>query len=195
MSTSGESSTTMHRLLHASGSHPILPPDDPKDAGIDQLNFHSVQLDYLVLLQMGNADPNNKSKERSTSQSAGGNHRSVIIGARQPITARRRHSYSGSHRSDDSVGLFGHDSTVGQSQRGTQSGMLTQKLTLAEERTHRLFSKASNSSSFTFPLPAQIQRLKWVANERAKQGESSATKIVKNKGWMLEKSTVENHDE
>ncbi|KZV38128.1 hypothetical protein F511_01655 [Dorcoceras hygrometricum] len=29
MSSSGESSTTMHRLLHASGSHPIPPPDDP----------------------------------------------------------------------------------------------------------------------------------------------------------------------
>ncbi|KZV17077.1 hypothetical protein F511_02993 [Dorcoceras hygrometricum] len=30
MSASGESSTTLHRLLHASGSHPIPPPDDPK---------------------------------------------------------------------------------------------------------------------------------------------------------------------
>ncbi|KZV48633.1 hypothetical protein F511_19724 [Dorcoceras hygrometricum] len=30
MSASGESSTTMHRLLHASGSHPIPPTDDPK---------------------------------------------------------------------------------------------------------------------------------------------------------------------
>ncbi|KZV55913.1 putative carboxylesterase 15 [Dorcoceras hygrometricum] len=30
MSASGESSTTMHRLLHASGSHPIPPPNDPK---------------------------------------------------------------------------------------------------------------------------------------------------------------------
>ncbi|KZV44884.1 hypothetical protein F511_34843 [Dorcoceras hygrometricum] len=30
MSASGESSTTMHRLLHASGSHPIPPPHDPK---------------------------------------------------------------------------------------------------------------------------------------------------------------------
>ncbi|KZV16440.1 hypothetical protein F511_26357 [Dorcoceras hygrometricum] len=30
MSASGESSTTMHRLLHASGPHPIPPPDDPK---------------------------------------------------------------------------------------------------------------------------------------------------------------------
>ncbi|KZV33227.1 protein pelota-like [Dorcoceras hygrometricum] len=33
MSASGESSTTMHRLLHASGSHPIPPPDDPKCVG------------------------------------------------------------------------------------------------------------------------------------------------------------------
>ncbi|KZV43891.1 hypothetical protein F511_33948 [Dorcoceras hygrometricum] len=30
MSASGESSTTKHRLLHASGSHPIPPPNDPK---------------------------------------------------------------------------------------------------------------------------------------------------------------------
>ncbi|KZV30177.1 hypothetical protein F511_20807 [Dorcoceras hygrometricum] len=30
MSVSGESSTTMHRLLHASGPHPIPPPNDPK---------------------------------------------------------------------------------------------------------------------------------------------------------------------
>ncbi|KZV50073.1 hypothetical protein F511_30000 [Dorcoceras hygrometricum] len=30
MSASGESLTTMHRLLHASGSHPIPPPYDPK---------------------------------------------------------------------------------------------------------------------------------------------------------------------
>ncbi|KZV44560.1 hypothetical protein F511_43910 [Dorcoceras hygrometricum] len=29
-SASSESSTTMHRLLHASGSHPIPSPDDPK---------------------------------------------------------------------------------------------------------------------------------------------------------------------
>ncbi|KZV49732.1 kinesin-4-like [Dorcoceras hygrometricum] len=139
MSASGESSTTMHRLLHASGSHPIPPPNDPKDAGIDQLNFHSAQLGYLKLLQMGNADPNktkagNKyevktqyeelskqinmqhainqcyecmrlSKEISqldrcnnrqiiscrlyTTVYQPGNHRSLIIGARQPITARR----------------------------------------------------------------------------------------------------------
>ncbi|KZV38195.1 hypothetical protein F511_14392 [Dorcoceras hygrometricum] len=30
---SGESSTTKHRLLHASGPHPIPPPDDPNRVG------------------------------------------------------------------------------------------------------------------------------------------------------------------
>ncbi|KZV29563.1 hypothetical protein F511_00841 [Dorcoceras hygrometricum] len=71
--------------------------------------------------------------------------------------------------------------------------MLTQKLTLAEERKHRLLSKASNSSSFAFPLQAQLQRFKRIANERANQGESSATKIVKNKGWMRQEMAIE-HD-
>ncbi|KZV47475.1 carboxyl-terminal-processing peptidase 1, chloroplastic [Dorcoceras hygrometricum] len=31
MRASGESSTTKHRLLHASGSHPIPPPNDPNN--------------------------------------------------------------------------------------------------------------------------------------------------------------------
>ncbi|KZV46655.1 hypothetical protein F511_15457 [Dorcoceras hygrometricum] len=31
MRASGESSTTKHRLLHASGPHPIPPPNDPKE--------------------------------------------------------------------------------------------------------------------------------------------------------------------
>ncbi|KZV31184.1 hypothetical protein F511_05657 [Dorcoceras hygrometricum] len=43
MSASGESSTTMHRLLHASGSHPIPPPNDPNLA---------LQLNFLHLLIM-----------------------------------------------------------------------------------------------------------------------------------------------
>ncbi|KZV39142.1 hypothetical protein F511_29751 [Dorcoceras hygrometricum] len=36
MSASGESSTTMHRLLHASGSHTIPPPNDPKTTQYNQ---------------------------------------------------------------------------------------------------------------------------------------------------------------
>ncbi|KZV24706.1 hypothetical protein F511_34540 [Dorcoceras hygrometricum] len=49
MSASGESSTTMHRLLHASGSHPIPPPNDPKtnkynqDLGL----IHSINGNHL----------------------------------------------------------------------------------------------------------------------------------------------------
>ncbi|KZV36531.1 hypothetical protein F511_21880 [Dorcoceras hygrometricum] len=49
MSASGESSTTMHRLLHASGSHPIPTPGDPKtnqynqDLGL----FHSTNGNHL----------------------------------------------------------------------------------------------------------------------------------------------------
>ncbi|KZV39118.1 Cyclin-like F-box domain containing protein [Dorcoceras hygrometricum] len=44
MSASGESSTTMHRLLHASGSHPIPPPDDPKTDEIYTDGFSSSNL-------------------------------------------------------------------------------------------------------------------------------------------------------
>ncbi|KZV36905.1 hypothetical protein F511_08717 [Dorcoceras hygrometricum] len=49
MKASGESSATMHRLLHASGSHPIPPPNDPKtnqynqDIGL----FHSTNGNHL----------------------------------------------------------------------------------------------------------------------------------------------------
>ncbi|KZV49701.1 hypothetical protein F511_24916 [Dorcoceras hygrometricum] len=49
MKTSGESSTTKHRLLHASGPHPIPPPNDPKtnqynqDLGL----FHSTNDNHL----------------------------------------------------------------------------------------------------------------------------------------------------
>ncbi|KZV25875.1 hypothetical protein F511_30498 [Dorcoceras hygrometricum] len=57
----------------------------------------------------------------------------MIIGARQPITARRQTLVSDSHRSDDSVGLFGHDPTVGQSQRGTQSGYQIKSVNQAQD--------------------------------------------------------------
>ncbi|KZV56943.1 hypothetical protein F511_16888 [Dorcoceras hygrometricum] len=49
MRASGESSTTKHRLLHASGSHPIPPPNDPKtnqynqDLGL----IHSINGNHL----------------------------------------------------------------------------------------------------------------------------------------------------
>ncbi|KZV36300.1 hypothetical protein F511_22415 [Dorcoceras hygrometricum] len=51
------------------GSIHIISKLGLRDAGIDQLNFHSVQLGYLKLLQMGNTDPNNKSRKRNTRSS------------------------------------------------------------------------------------------------------------------------------
>ncbi|KZV44216.1 hypothetical protein F511_11031 [Dorcoceras hygrometricum] len=57
MSASGESSTTMHRLLHASGPHPIPPPNDPKtnqynqDLGL----IHSTNGNHLESLNEGSS--------------------------------------------------------------------------------------------------------------------------------------------
>ncbi|KZT76838.1 pentatricopeptide repeat-containing protein mitochondrial-like [Dorcoceras hygrometricum] len=57
MSASGESSTTMHRLLHASGSHPIPTPYDPKtnqynqDLGL----IHSTNGNHLESLNEGSS--------------------------------------------------------------------------------------------------------------------------------------------
>ncbi|KZV23515.1 leucine rich repeat protein [Dorcoceras hygrometricum] len=50
MSASGESSTTMHRLLHASGSHPIPPPNDPNQLSLPTSQLSSVQLSHVVQL-------------------------------------------------------------------------------------------------------------------------------------------------
>ncbi|KZV20905.1 G-type lectin S-receptor-like serine/threonine-protein kinase [Dorcoceras hygrometricum] len=44
MSASGEFSTTMHRLLHASGSHPIPPPNDPNTTKISDLSTRQMIL-------------------------------------------------------------------------------------------------------------------------------------------------------
>ncbi|KZV32744.1 hypothetical protein F511_24183 [Dorcoceras hygrometricum] len=57
MRASGESSTTKHRLLHASGPHPIPPPNDPKtnqynqDLGL----FHSTNGNHLESLNEGSS--------------------------------------------------------------------------------------------------------------------------------------------
>ncbi|KZV16291.1 interaptin [Dorcoceras hygrometricum] len=114
--------------------------------GIDQLALHSVQLGYLKILQMGNADPKDTKAGKEIRGQASldqcidwqiisieplyharcinrGNNRSVIFRARQPITPRwYSDNQSVGHHSDDSVRLFRHDTSVGQSQRGSQSG-------------------------------------------------------------------------
>ncbi|KZV57451.1 mediator-associated protein 1-like [Dorcoceras hygrometricum] len=88
-----------------------------------------------------------------------------------------RHDKSVGHHSDDSVGLFRHnkhDNSVGQSQRGSQSG-------------HQSICQAQYG-------------FKWVAIERATHNESSATKITqiiggerRNKIHVVEKCYSRNH--
>ncbi|KZV20364.1 scopoletin glucosyltransferase [Dorcoceras hygrometricum] len=192
-----------------------------RDVGIDQLNFHLVQLGYLKFLQMGNTDPNktkvgNKyevkphyeelskqinmqhainqcyecmslSKEISqldrcnnrqiitcrlyTTVYQPGNHRSVIIGARQPITARRLKPLKQSLK---------------------YKGLLTQTFTLTEGSQ---ISRHEDTRQLRVPPPALIQGSKRVSNERAKQGESSATKNVKSRSWNRRKMAIESDGE
>ncbi|KZV35984.1 pleiotropic drug resistance protein 5-like [Dorcoceras hygrometricum] len=51
MSASGESSTTMHRLLHASGSHPIPTPYDPKDIVVYSLAVERIPASFRRIFQ------------------------------------------------------------------------------------------------------------------------------------------------
>ncbi|KZV47947.1 hypothetical protein F511_32471 [Dorcoceras hygrometricum] len=48
MSASGESSTTMHRLLHASGSHSIPPPNDPNTTKTSDLSTRQMVTTWKV---------------------------------------------------------------------------------------------------------------------------------------------------
>ncbi|KZV39572.1 exportin-1-like [Dorcoceras hygrometricum] len=56
MSASGESSTTMHRLLHASGSHPIPTPYDPNNQYNQDLGLiHSTNGNHLESSKEGSS--------------------------------------------------------------------------------------------------------------------------------------------
>ncbi|KZV25935.1 hypothetical protein F511_29258 [Dorcoceras hygrometricum] len=62
----------------------------------------------------------------------------------------------------------------------------------ASRRTHaETFLKSFEVQQLRVSTSSEIQLLKWVENERAKQGEFSATNISKNKGWMRWKSREE----
>ncbi|KZV58326.1 hypothetical protein F511_34591 [Dorcoceras hygrometricum] len=148
-----------------------------KDAGIDQLNFHSVQLDYLELLQMGNTDPNKtkagnkyevKPQYEELSKQLGGRLSNPVV-----TTPTIALDLSGATHQSASPNVAPNQLlraaqfvpflpsnylTVPPGSNHAAGNFLEaeiQKLTLAEERTHRLFSKASKSSSFAFPLPAK----------------------------------------
>ncbi|KZV46162.1 hypothetical protein F511_21775 [Dorcoceras hygrometricum] len=73
--------------------------------------------------------------------------------------------------------------------------MLTQKLKPAGEYTAQASTESFEHQQLHASTPALIQGPKWVANEIAKLGESSATKIVKNRGWNRQESAVESYGE
>ncbi|KZV37737.1 hypothetical protein F511_31794 [Dorcoceras hygrometricum] len=87
------------------------------------------------------------------SQSAGGNHRSVIFRAGHSITHHSlvvfRHDDSVGHHSDDSVGPFRHDTSVCRSQRGSYSGMshiCSHKAQYSQNRFHRASFMLQNTT-------------------------------------------------
>ncbi|KZV40509.1 hypothetical protein F511_12491 [Dorcoceras hygrometricum] len=71
MSASGESSITMHRLLHASGSHPILPPYDPKSVG---KRFKVRRLSCRVSMTFRVVRTNHYNQDLGLIHSTNGNH-------------------------------------------------------------------------------------------------------------------------
>ncbi|KZV23976.1 hypothetical protein F511_20897 [Dorcoceras hygrometricum] len=154
--------------------------------GIDQLNLHSDQPGYLKTPQMGNADPRHKSRKTNTrsslnqsinwkiksslytthSQSAGGNHR--FYDHRGPVSP----SQLGGRQLNQVVttpmialDFSRHDSSVGQSQRGTQSG--TAELTASNQ--------LSPGSKFT---AAGFLELKSVQGQSSNQREMLTQKLT-----------------
>ncbi|KZV18189.1 histone-lysine N-methyltransferase, H3 lysine-9 specific SUVH6-like [Dorcoceras hygrometricum] len=109
MSASGESSTTMHRLRHASGSHPIPTPYDPKRVGKRvkvrrlscrvSMTFRVVRTNQynqdLRLIHSTNGNHLESPKEGSSIDHQTSRH--DIVGAspeRRPAGGRRHHNFA-----------------------------------------------------------------------------------------------------
>ncbi|KZV52768.1 transcription regulator [Dorcoceras hygrometricum] len=123
-----------------------------------------------MILQMGNADPRHKDRKQGLSrnriarpvynwkitsslytthsQSAGGNHRSVIIGARQPITARFLIKHGQQQFKPTAL-----EASTTISTQNSWKLKSAKSLNPQEKHTVKISPKASNTSSF--PLPIQ----------------------------------------
>ncbi|KZV46215.1 hypothetical protein F511_24768 [Dorcoceras hygrometricum] len=71
MKASGESSTIKHRLLHASGPHPIPPPNDPKGVG---KRVKVRRLSYRVSMTFRVVRTNQYNQDLGLIHSTNGNH-------------------------------------------------------------------------------------------------------------------------
>ncbi|KZV35335.1 hypothetical protein F511_40375 [Dorcoceras hygrometricum] len=91
----------------------------------------------------------------------------------------------------DHRGPSAHHSSVATKNRA-QTTRIAHPKAHASRRTHaQTFLKGFEVQQLRVSTSSANQLLKWVANERAKQGELSATKISKNEGWMRWKSREE----
>ncbi|KZV29133.1 hypothetical protein F511_40136 [Dorcoceras hygrometricum] len=110
------------------------------------------------------------------SQSAGGNHRSVIFRAGHSITHHSsvviRHDESVGHHSDDSVGPFKHETSVCRSQHGTFSdcGRYRQSGLRPEPRLLRQPALEALTNSTRTDSPRRVGR-KQLSGERSGGGD------------------------
>ncbi|KZV25128.1 hypothetical protein F511_43302 [Dorcoceras hygrometricum] len=145
------------------------------------------------------------------------NHRSVIFRAHQPITARwYSDTTNQSHHSDDSVGLFRHNTSVGQSQHGSKSGHQSicksgsrcmhispgtanlkpshtghgnsARRTLTQKLTLTKERSGKIRAGSSRFLNSTVLVSKLVSINKATQGEFSATNYNQNNGWRRRKS-------
>ncbi|KZV40826.1 hypothetical protein F511_23148 [Dorcoceras hygrometricum] len=80
--------------------------------GIDQLDFQSVHLNYLKILQVSNADPNNTKAGKEYECINRGNHPVIIRPVSHHSSVVLRNNQSVGHHSDDSVEPFRQDTSV-----------------------------------------------------------------------------------
>ncbi|KZV57760.1 hypothetical protein F511_24484 [Dorcoceras hygrometricum] len=140
---------------------PMLITKKHRDEGIDQLNFHSAQLGYLKLLQIGTQTQQDKAGNKIRGQdSRGGRHSNPVVTT--PTIALDFSDTTQQSASTTWHPIRSYSKFYTSTKAITTKTELNYKncspkqLTLAAERSHRLSSKASKSNNFAFPLPAQI---------------------------------------
>ncbi|KZV54994.1 hypothetical protein F511_25294 [Dorcoceras hygrometricum] len=206
MSASGESSTTMHRLLHASGSHPIPTPYDPKtnqynqDLGL----IHSTNGNHLESLNEGSSiDHQNVGTEQKVVVAAKIHQRNLAATDSQAVHPSEETLWKNvlvGHT--DGKDLKIHDTakscaslrTVPDYSQLLKTGSTSSKEALNGKNhlprssnqngeNHRLevvkiFEPATTSLLFD----NSIYNFKLVSIKRAKQDETSATNLAPNNG-------------
>ncbi|KZV57490.1 pentatricopeptide repeat-containing protein [Dorcoceras hygrometricum] len=144
MSASGESSTTMHRLLHASGSHPIPPPDDPNTLCEKPENSSPGKKKNQLLVENQQVE-----NQQVVEKSAGGRKPAAgrkSAGSRKPAAGRKSAvGHSATQRQQRRKSAVGHSATqISSWPISGANSAATQIQQLAIQR--RKFSSDANSA-------------------------------------------------